>query len=56
MDQDCRWRKRIDPVAVHQAELAQQLYDAREKTVQEIANLFTVPRSTIYGYLNNATN
>jgi hypothetical protein len=37
---------------VHQAELAQQLYGAREKTVQEIADLFTVPRSTIYGYLN----
>ncbi|MBB5158345.1 recombinase family protein [Saccharopolyspora phatthalungensis] len=37
-----------------QAELAQQLYDAREKTVQEIADLFTVPRSTIYGYLNKS--
>lgn len=39
-------------LTAHQAELAQQLYDAREKPVQQIANLFTVPRSTIYGYLN----
>ncbi|MER6199939.1 recombinase family protein [Streptomyces sp. NPDC001586] len=29
-----------------QAELAQQLYDAREKTVQQIADMFSVPRST----------
>ncbi|MEB3369614.1 recombinase family protein [Saccharopolyspora mangrovi] len=42
-------------LTTHQAELAQQLYDAREKTVQEIADLFTVPRSTIYGYLNKET-
>lgn len=41
-------------LTAHQAELAQQLYDAREKTVQEIADLFTVPRSTIYGYLNKS--
>lgn len=32
-----------------QAALAQQLYDAREKTVQQIADLFGVPRSTVYG-------
>jgi len=42
-------------LTAHQAELAQQLYDAHEKTVQEIADLFTVPRSTIYGYLNKET-
>jgi DNA invertase Pin-like site-specific DNA recombinase len=27
----------------NQAELAQQLYDAREKTVQQIADMFNVP-------------
>jgi DNA invertase Pin-like site-specific DNA recombinase len=35
-----------------QAELAQQLYDAREKTVQQIADMFNVPRSTVYGHLD----
>lgn len=33
---------------------AQQLYDTREKTVQQIADLFGVPRSTVYGYLNRS--
>ena len=37
-----------------QAELAQQLYDTREETVQQIADLFGVPRTTVYGYLNKA--
>jgi len=37
-----------------QAALAQQLYDAGEKTVQQIAEVFAVPRSTVYGYLNRA--
>ena len=37
-----------------QATLAQQLYDAREKTVQQIADLFGVPRSTVYGHLDKA--
>lgn len=37
-----------------QAALAQQLYNAREKTVQQIADLFGVPRSTVYGHLNKA--
>src|SRR5699024_11883782 len=46
-------RAASDPsFTAHQAELAQQLYDAREKTVQQIADLFTVPRTTVYGYLN----
>ncbi|MGI5372691.1 recombinase family protein [Streptomyces sp. CA-251387] len=38
-----------------QAALAQQLYDAREKTVQQIAGLFGVPRFTVYGHLDKTT-
>jgi DNA invertase Pin-like site-specific DNA recombinase len=34
-----------------QAALAQDLYDARDKTGQQIADLFSVPRSTVYGHL-----
>lgn len=34
--------------------LAQQLYDARDKTVQQIADLFGVPRSTVYGHLDKS--
>ncbi|MEU7066873.1 recombinase family protein [Streptomyces sp. NPDC046161] len=37
-----------------QAKLAQELYDKREKTVQEIADLFGVPRTTVYGHLNRS--
>jgi len=37
-----------------QANLAQELYDKREKTVQEIADLFGVPRTTVYGHLNRS--
>jgi DNA invertase Pin-like site-specific DNA recombinase len=39
----------------HQAVLAQELYDKREKTVQEIADLFGVPRTTVYGHLNRSS-
>jgi DNA invertase Pin-like site-specific DNA recombinase len=39
-----------------QAALAQELYDKREKTVQEIADLFGVPRTTVYGHLNRTTS
>lgn len=39
-----------------QAVLAQELYDKREKTVQEIADLFGVPRTTVYGHLDRSTN
>ncbi|MFF4795548.1 helix-turn-helix domain-containing protein [Streptomyces sp. NPDC001276] len=38
-----------------QAALAQQLYDTRDKTVQQIADLFGVPRSTVYGHLKGDT-
>lgn len=38
-----------------QAALAQELYDARVKTLQQIADLFGVPRSTAYGHLDRAT-
>ncbi|WP_280922452.1 recombinase family protein [Streptomyces sp. KCTC 0041BP] len=37
-----------------QAALAQRLYDEREKTVQQIADMFGVPRSTVYGHLDKA--
>src|SRR5699024_3501898 len=39
----------------HQIQLAQQLYDSREKTVAEIAAIFKVPRTTLYGHLNKGT-
>src|SRR3569832_182854 len=39
-----------------QAKLAQELYDKREKTVKEIADLFGVPRTTVYGHLNRSTD
>lgn len=35
-----------------QAALAQRLYGEWEKTVQQIADMFGVPRSTVYGHLN----
>jgi len=38
-----------------QAHHAQQLYDAGTHTVQRIADLLQVPRSTIYGHLNKAS-
>jgi DNA invertase Pin-like site-specific DNA recombinase len=34
-----------------QAELARQLYDKGEKTVAQIADLFGVPRTTVYNHL-----
>ncbi|WP_262505352.1 helix-turn-helix domain-containing protein [Streptomyces sp. TRM68367] len=39
-------RPRLTP---DQAALAQRLYDEGEKTVQQIADMFGVPRSTVYG-------
>lgn len=38
-----------------QAALARQLYNTRAKTVQQIADILRVPRSTLYGYLGAST-
>jgi len=35
-----------------QVALAQELYDVGERTVQQIADLFGVPRTTVYGHLD----
>jgi DNA invertase Pin-like site-specific DNA recombinase len=43
-------------LTAQQAELAQELYDKREKTVQEIADLLSVPRTTVYGHLNRSNS
>ena len=32
-----------------------KLYDAGDHTVQQIANLFSVPRTTVYGHLDDAS-
>ncbi|GAA3427272.1 hypothetical protein GCM10018953_44550 [Streptosporangium nondiastaticum] len=45
-------RPRLTP---EQATLARGLCDARVKTVQQIADLFGVPRSTVYGRLDKDT-
>lgn len=37
-----------------QITVAQDLYDAADKTVQQIADILKVPRTTIYGHLNRA--
>lgn len=44
-------RPRLSP---QQAALAQQLYDARTHTVQQIADIVRVPRTTVYGHLDIA--
>ncbi len=41
-------------LTAEQAAMAQRLYDARETTVKQIADLFGVPRSTVYGHLKRA--
>lgn len=41
-------------LTVDQAVLAQRLYDEREKTVQQMPDMFGVPRSTVYGHLDKA--
>lgn len=45
-------RPRLTSAQVRQA---QRLYDEGEHTVAEIAALFGVPRSTVYGHLDHAT-
>lgn len=35
--------------------MAQRPYDAREKTVQEIADLFGIPRTTVYNHFKRDT-
>ncbi|MFG6195087.1 hypothetical protein [Nonomuraea sp. JJY05] len=42
-------------LSTDQAAPAQDLYDARVKTVQQIADLFKVPRSPVYGRLDRNT-
>ena len=42
-------------LAPQQATLAQQLYDAGEHTVLQIADIFGVPRTTVYGHLDQST-
>ncbi|MDQ2726432.1 MAG: recombinase family protein [Actinomycetota bacterium] len=38
-----------------QALLAQRLYDGGDRTVQQIADILSVPRSTVYGHLDKAS-
>jgi len=45
-------RPKLNPAQIRHA---QQLYDAGDRTVQQIADLLTVPRSTIYGHLDKGT-
>ncbi|RBM22444.1 recombinase [Prauserella sp. PE36] len=45
-------RPRLTPAQVRQA---QRLYDEGEHTVAEIAAMFGVPRSTVYGHLDKTT-
>ena len=45
-------RPRLNP---EQIVLAQQLYDAGERTVQQIADIFNVPRTTVYGHLEQSS-
>ena len=45
-------RPKLTPAQVKHA---QQLYDAGNHTVQQIADLIRVPRSTVYGHLDKST-
>lgn len=42
-------------LSAQQAALAQQLYDARTHTVQQIADIVRVPRTTVYGHLDRSS-
>ncbi|MER6126672.1 helix-turn-helix domain-containing protein [Streptomyces sp. NPDC001795] len=54
--QPCTARSRIGgrcpKLTPNQAAAAEQLSDAREKSVQQIAGLLGVPRSTVYRHLD----
>jgi hypothetical protein len=51
---EAQWR--TSPQAQPRADaLAQQLYDAGERTVQQIADIFSVPRTTVYGHLQQSS-
>jgi DNA invertase Pin-like site-specific DNA recombinase len=45
-------RPKLNP---DQSVLAQQIYDTGGRTVQQIADLFNVPRTTVYGHLDRAS-
>lgn len=45
---------RARKLSAAQAKDAQDKYDSRAWTVQQIADLYGVPRSTVYGYLNRS--
>jgi DNA invertase Pin-like site-specific DNA recombinase len=45
-------RPKLTPAKVRHA---QQLYDAGDHTVQQIADLLRVPRTTVYGHLDKTT-
>jgi len=47
--------RRKPKLTARQVQPAQQLYDAGEKTIGEIAAIFTVPRTTIYGHLDKTS-
>ena len=47
-----RRRRKLTP---QQATLAQQFYDGGEHPVQQIADIFSVPRTTVYGHLDQST-
>jgi hypothetical protein len=44
-------RPKLNP---EQIALAQQLHDAGERTVQQIPDIFNVPRTTVYGHLDQS--
>ena len=47
-----RARDRRPRLSADQAALTQELYDGGKHTIQQIAAIFGVPRSTVYGYLD----
>ncbi len=47
-----RFGGRRPKLSPDQIVVAQNLYDAGEKTVQQIANILKVPRTAVYGHLN----